>query len=245
MKLPAGAPVGDAQPQIRTPSRRATAAAGRVVAFGHDQRLGVQVGQVEVELVVAVGRVERRGGGAGGDGDEGRRHLRPVRQHDGDPVVAADADAVQRCDGVSPARASRRDRGSAARAPGSPGPRPGRRPAARDRRRLLRRVRIAKQYLLTGDPLAAEEAERIGLVNEAVPAADVLERGRWWASRLAAGAPMAVRATKITVTAQVKRALLESFDLSTSLELMTFLSEDHKEALATLKERRPPEFRGR
>ena len=103
----------------------------------------------------------------------------------------------------------------------------------------------AKQYLLTGDPLTADEAERIGLVNEVVPVADVLERGRWWASRLAAGAPMAVRATKIAVNAQVKRALLESFDLSTSLELMTFLSEDHKEALAALKERRPPEFRGR
>ena len=54
-----------------------------------------------------------------------------------------------------------------------------------------------------------------------------------------------MRATKIAVNAQVKRALLESFDLSTSLELMTFLSEDHQEALAALKEQRPPEFRGR
>lgn len=103
----------------------------------------------------------------------------------------------------------------------------------------------AKQYLLTGDPVAAADAERIGLVNEVVPAADVVERGRWWAARLAAGAPLAVRATKAAVNAQVKRALIESFDLSTALELSTFRSEDHQEALAALRERRPPEFKGR
>ncbi len=103
----------------------------------------------------------------------------------------------------------------------------------------------AKQYLLSGDSVAAAEAERIGLVNEVVPVAEVLERGRWWAGRLAAGAPLAVRATKIAVNAQVKRALLDSFDLSTAMELTTFLSEDHREALAAMREKRPPEFRGR
>jgi enoyl-CoA hydratase len=103
----------------------------------------------------------------------------------------------------------------------------------------------AKQYLLTGDPVSAADAERIGLVNEVVAPDEVLERGRWWAARLAAGAPLAVRATKVAVNSQVKRALLESFDLSTALELTTFLSEDHKEALAALREKRPPEFRGR
>jgi enoyl-CoA hydratase len=103
----------------------------------------------------------------------------------------------------------------------------------------------AKQYLLTGDALEAAEAERIGLVNEVVPPAELLERGRWWAGRLAAGAPLAVRATKVAVNAQVKRALLESFDLATASELMTFLSDDHQEALAAMREKRPPEFRGR
>jgi enoyl-CoA hydratase len=103
----------------------------------------------------------------------------------------------------------------------------------------------AKQYLLTGDPVPAAEAERIGLVNEVVPAADLPDRGRWWAHRLAAGAPLALRYTKIAVNAQVKRALLESFDLATALELTTFLSEDHQEALAALREKRAPKFEGR
>jgi enoyl-CoA hydratase len=103
----------------------------------------------------------------------------------------------------------------------------------------------AKQYLLTGDPVPAAEAERIGLVNEVAPAAELAERGLWWAQRLAAGAPLALRYTKIAVNAQVKRALLESFDLATALELTTFLSDDHKEALAAMKEKRPPRFEGR
>jgi enoyl-CoA hydratase len=103
----------------------------------------------------------------------------------------------------------------------------------------------AKQYLLTGDPVGAVEAERIGLVNEVVPAVEVFGRAVAWAERLAAGAPLAVRATKSAVNQQLKRALLDSFDYSTAGELVTFLSDDHREALAAIEERRPPIFEGR
>ncbi|MGD9704069.1 MAG: enoyl-CoA hydratase/isomerase family protein [Acidimicrobiia bacterium] len=104
---------------------------------------------------------------------------------------------------------------------------------------------IAKQYLMTGDPVTAADAARLGLVNEVVPSAEVRDRGLAWAARLAAGAPLAVRATKAAVNQQVKRALLDSFDLSTALEITTFLSADHQEALDAMSERRPPDFRGR
>jgi enoyl-CoA hydratase len=104
---------------------------------------------------------------------------------------------------------------------------------------------LAKQYLLTGDPVRSADALRMGLVNEVVPDAEVISRGLAWAHRLAAGAPLAVRATKIAVNQQVKRALLDSFDLSTAMEISTFLSDDHREALAALKERRQPRFTGR
>jgi hypothetical protein len=66
-----------------------------------------------------------------------------------------------------------------------------------------------------------------------------------WAERLAASAPLAVRGTKAAVNAQLKRALLESFDLSMALELPLFLSADHEEALAALREKRLPRFEGR
>jgi enoyl-CoA hydratase len=104
---------------------------------------------------------------------------------------------------------------------------------------------LAKQYLMTGDPVRPADALRMGLVNEVVPDSDVVERGLSWARRLAAGAPLAVRATKIAVNQQVKRALLDSFDLSTAMEISTFLSDDHREALAAIEDKRPPQFKGR
>lgn len=103
----------------------------------------------------------------------------------------------------------------------------------------------AKQYLLTGDPLGASEAERIGLVNRVVPAAELEGEAMAFARRLAEGAPLAVRYTKQAVNKLVKDALNVAFDTSTALEIVTFQSEDHKEALAALAARRRPVFKGR
>ncbi len=103
----------------------------------------------------------------------------------------------------------------------------------------------AKQYLLTGDPVGAAEAERLGLVNRVVPAAALEEEALGFARRLAAGAPLALRYTKQAVNKLVKDALNLAFDTSTALEIVTFQSEDHKEALAALREKRTPRFRGR
>ena len=104
---------------------------------------------------------------------------------------------------------------------------------------------LAKRYLLTGDPVTADDAAALGLVTDAVPDDEVRERASAFAHRLAAGAPLAVQGTKQAVNALVKDALGRSFDLATALEIGTFRSEDHAEALAALAEKRPPEFRGR
>ena len=103
----------------------------------------------------------------------------------------------------------------------------------------------AKQYLLTGDPVDAREAERIGLVNFVVPPAELETAALAFARRLAGGAPLAVRYTKIAVNKLVKDALNVAFDASTALELVTFRSEDHREALTALREKRRPRFTGR
>lgn len=103
----------------------------------------------------------------------------------------------------------------------------------------------AKQYLLTGDPVSATEAERIGLVNFVVPDDHLMEEARGFAHRLADSAPLALRYTKQAVNKGVKDALNVAFDTSTALEIVTFQSDDHREALAALSEKRAPKFRGR
>ncbi len=103
---------------------------------------------------------------------------------------------------------------------------------------------LAKRYLLTGDPVPAPEAARLGLVTEVVPDDEVFDRAMTFARKLAAGAPLAVQYTKQAVNQYVKQVAATSFDLATALEITTFRSADHAEALAALRERRPPNFKG-
>jgi enoyl-CoA hydratase len=103
----------------------------------------------------------------------------------------------------------------------------------------------AKQYLLTGDRLTAVEAERLGLVNRVVPAADLEREAFAFAERLAAGAPLAIRYTKLSINKWLKAAANVAFDTSTALEIVTLQSRDHEEALAALREKRAPRFEGR
>jgi enoyl-CoA hydratase len=103
----------------------------------------------------------------------------------------------------------------------------------------------AKRHLLLGDPLTAAEAVRLGVAVESCPAADVKSRARAWADRLAAGAPLAVQGTKVAVNAQIKQALLTSFDVSMALEIGCFFSSDHAEAVDAFVARRTPKFEGR
>jgi enoyl-CoA hydratase len=103
----------------------------------------------------------------------------------------------------------------------------------------------AKQFLLTGDSVSAEDALRMGLVNRVAPAEQLDDEAMAFARRLAAGAPLAIQYTKQSVNKIVKDALNIAFDTSTALEIITFQSEDHAEALAAIREKRKPRFRGR
>ncbi len=104
---------------------------------------------------------------------------------------------------------------------------------------------LAKRYLLTGDPVDAATALRLGLAAEVVPDDRLDEVATGFARRLADAAPLAVRYTKQAVNAHLKDAALRALDVATALELVTFRSADHAEALAALREKRPPRFEGR
>lgn len=103
----------------------------------------------------------------------------------------------------------------------------------------------AKQYLMTGDAVPAAEAERIGLVNFVTAHDRLAQDALAFAERLAAGAPLAVRYTKLAVNKLLKDAVNTAFDTSTALEIVTFKTEDHLEALEALKNKREPQFKGR
>lgn len=103
----------------------------------------------------------------------------------------------------------------------------------------------AKEYLMTGDLLSAQEAERIGLVNRVVPAAECLQRALEFAHRLAEGPILAVKWMKVSVNKLLKAAVNLVLDASLALEAETFRTEDHREAVRAFVEKRRSKFLGR
>jgi len=103
----------------------------------------------------------------------------------------------------------------------------------------------AKEYLLTGQWIDGREAERIGLVNYAVPQEQVLPRAMEIARRLAQGAPLAIRWTKFSLNKILRDHVNLALDSSMFLEAATMSSEDLGEAARAFFEKRKPKFKGR
>jgi enoyl-CoA hydratase len=97
----------------------------------------------------------------------------------------------------------------------------------------------AKQMIFTGEPIAAEVAERWGLANQVVPAASLSDCARALAEKIASNAPVAVQTAKQLI-ANSSSATLESLAAAVNA-----FSEDAKEGLAAFREKRPPKFEGR
>jgi enoyl-CoA hydratase len=100
----------------------------------------------------------------------------------------------------------------------------------------------AKEYLLTGELLSAAEAAQIGLINRALPA-DALDAAvREFCNKLLSGAPLAIRATKRAINLGLKLHFDAVLEPGLDLERETVRSADHKEAIAAMREKRPPKF---
>jgi len=103
----------------------------------------------------------------------------------------------------------------------------------------------ALQLILTGETISAQEAYRIGLVNEVVPAASLIDRAEAILKQIAANAPIAV---KFSLEA-ANKGLETSQDQGLALEASFFgicaATEDKKEGTTAFLEKRTPQFKGR
>lgn len=102
----------------------------------------------------------------------------------------------------------------------------------------------AKRYLLTGQAITGAEAARIGLIDSAVPAAELDAAVDRLAHQIAANAPKAVQWTKLSVNLGLKALVQQVLDSSFAYEALTNRTRDHQEAVTAFLEKRAPTFTG-
>jgi enoyl-CoA hydratase/carnithine racemase len=102
----------------------------------------------------------------------------------------------------------------------------------------------ALELLLTGRIVSGREAADMGLANHALPAAGVLPRARELADEIASAAPIAVRLTKQTIYRHLQWGPVEAARYEAHLQSRTLETDDSREGIAALLEKRPPVFRG-
>jgi 2-(1,2-epoxy-1,2-dihydrophenyl)acetyl-CoA isomerase len=103
----------------------------------------------------------------------------------------------------------------------------------------------ARELYFTGQVINGEEAQRIGMVNRAVPAAQLAEAARAWAAELAALPTVAVGYMKRNLNTGLRGSLSDVLDAEALHMIRTFETEDHKGAAVAFVEKRPPKFNGR
>jgi enoyl-CoA hydratase/carnithine racemase len=103
----------------------------------------------------------------------------------------------------------------------------------------------ALQLILTGETISAQEAYRIGLVNEIVPAAGLIERAETILKQIAANAPIAVKFSLEAANKGMDSSQSEGLALEASYFGICAATEDKKEGTSAFLEKRKPQFRGR
>ncbi len=103
----------------------------------------------------------------------------------------------------------------------------------------------AMQLNLTGEPISAEEAYRIGLVNEVVPPGDLMQEAEALANKIKANAPLAVRFAMEAIHHGLQGTLDEGLYLEATLFSLCATTEDMKEGTKAFLEKRAPNFQGK
>ena len=103
----------------------------------------------------------------------------------------------------------------------------------------------ALELILTGAPVTADEAARIGLVNRVVPAASLMAEARALAAQLAARAPIAVRYILSAINEGIEMPFADACVFEATLFGLVASTEDMKEGTRAFLDKRKPEFKGR
>ncbi|MGV2581099.1 UNVERIFIED_CONTAM: enoyl-CoA hydratase/isomerase family protein [Mycobacterium avium subsp. hominissuis] len=102
---------------------------------------------------------------------------------------------------------------------------------------LLMSMLRAKEYLLTSEPIPAEQAVALGLANRVVPDADLLDQALAVAQRIAKLPPQAVQSTKRALNMHIKRAIAGVLEYALSEEYDSFETAEHQALVNRFLER--------
>ncbi len=102
----------------------------------------------------------------------------------------------------------------------------------------------ARELYFTGEVLRGSEAQKIGLVNRCVPAAQLTDAASAWATELAALPTVAVGYMKRNLNTGLRGSLHDVLDAEAIHMVRTFETDDHKGAAAAFVEKRAPRFSG-
>jgi enoyl-CoA hydratase len=104
---------------------------------------------------------------------------------------------------------------------------------------------LAMQMVLTGEMMTAQEAHRIGLVNEVLPADKLIARAEELAGKIIGMAPLAIQYCMEAVNQGMGMTLQEGLFLEATLFGMCCATEDRKEGTTAFLEKRPANFQGK
>jgi enoyl-CoA hydratase len=113
--------------------------------------------------------------------------------------------------------------------------------------RLPRLVGVckAKELILTGDIIKAEEAEKIGLVNRVVPGENLMAAAKEIAKKIAAKSKATVRLAKDVINKGMQTSLETGLDYEREIYSLCLTLEDKEEGINAFIEKREPQFKGR
>jgi enoyl-CoA hydratase len=103
----------------------------------------------------------------------------------------------------------------------------------------------ALQIILSGEIISAQEAYRIGLVNEVVPAVDVITRAEAILKQIFSNAPIAVKYSLEAVNKGLETSVAEGLSLEASLFGLCAGTDDKREGTQAFLQKRAPQFQGR